>query len=256
MALPQTISRPRPQENPGHGRMTTNGHMSPAEIIERVLIHGDLAQLTTEQRTEYYKRVCESIGVNPLTKPFAYIKLNGKLVLYALRDCTDQLRKVHHVSVVETAEAELNGVYIVTTKVAMPDGRTDMARGAVNIAGLKGENLANALMKTETKAKRRATLSICGLGLLDETEIEDITPDRKSSAKAKKDGTTEIFNEIIAHIRNAANVETLETIRDAYAQELADLPHRWALLASQEFEDRWSDLGGEPSECPIQAQDD
>ena len=29
-------------------------------------------------------------------------------------------------------------------------------------------------MKAETKAKRRATLSICGLSLLDETEIEDI----------------------------------------------------------------------------------
>jgi hypothetical protein len=29
-------------------------------------------------------------------------------------------------------------------------------------------------MKAETKAKRRVTLSICGLGLLDETEIETI----------------------------------------------------------------------------------
>ena len=29
-------------------------------------------------------------------------------------------------------------------------------------------------MKAETKAKRRATLSICGLGLLDESEVETI----------------------------------------------------------------------------------
>ena len=30
------------------------------------------------------------------------------------------------------------------------------------------------MMKAETKAKRRATLSICGLGLLDETEVSTI----------------------------------------------------------------------------------
>jgi len=39
---------------------------------------------------------------------------------------------------------------------------------------LQGESLANALMKAETKAKRRVTLSICGLGMLDETEIGSI----------------------------------------------------------------------------------
>ena len=40
-----------------------------------------------------------------------------------------------------------------------------------------GEQLANAMMKAETKAKRRVTLSICGLGLLDETEVEDVVDD-------------------------------------------------------------------------------
>ena len=44
----------------------------------------------------------------------------------------------------------------------------------MNIAKLTGDALANALMKAETKAKRRATLSLCGLGFLDETEIETI----------------------------------------------------------------------------------
>jgi hypothetical protein len=44
----------------------------------------------------------------------------------------------------------------------------------VPIANLKGEARANAFMKAETKAKRRVTLSICGLGILDETEIDSI----------------------------------------------------------------------------------
>jgi hypothetical protein len=59
------------------------------------------------------------------------------------------------------------------------------------LGNLKGDALANALMKSETKAKRRVTLSIAGLGWLDETELETIpvakienSPD--SSAAAEK----------------------------------------------------------------------
>jgi hypothetical protein len=39
---------------------------------------------------------------------------------------------------------------------------------------LKGDAYANAIMKAETKAKRRATLDLLGLGILDETEAESI----------------------------------------------------------------------------------
>ena len=143
-------------------------------LVERVLVNGDLSKLTPADRMSYYRQVCESTGLNPLTKPFEYITLNGKMVLYALRGATDQLRSIHKVSVIESTESEREGVLIVTTKVQNAEGRTDIARGAVNIAGLKGEVLANAILKAETKAKRRATLSICGLGLLDETEVESI----------------------------------------------------------------------------------
>ncbi len=143
------------------------------EIIETILVKGDLAKLTADERNSYYLRVCESVGLNPLTRPLEYITLSGRLVLYARKDATDQLRSIHNISVTDLAESERDGVFIVTAKVQNGDGRTDIAKGAVNIANLKGEALANAIMKTETKAKRRATLSICGLGLLDETEIED-----------------------------------------------------------------------------------
>lgn len=143
-------------------------------ILDAVITKGDLAKLTLEERVRYYGSVCESLGLNPLTKPFEYITLNNKLTLYALRNCTDQLRTIHGVSVEDLAESERDGVFIVTAKVRNKDGRTDVAKGAVAIANLKGEVLANAMMKAETKAKRRATLSLCGLGFLDETEIADI----------------------------------------------------------------------------------
>jgi hypothetical protein len=144
------------------------------EIIEAVIARGDIAQLNPEERAKYYVKVCESVGLNPMTRPFEYITLNGKLTLYARKDCTDQLRAIHKVSVTDLIESEREGVFVVTAKVVNGEGRTDASKGAVPIQGLKGDALANALMKAETKAKRRATLSICGLGFLDESEIETI----------------------------------------------------------------------------------
>jgi hypothetical protein len=147
---------------------------SPGDIMESVIVKGDLARLTPEERAQYYAEVCRSVGLNPLTQPFSYITLNGKLTLYALRGATDQLRAIYKVSVVEMTERERDGVCIVTCKVQNAEGRTDIATGAVTLGSLKGDALANALMKAETKAKRRATLSICGLGMLDELEVETI----------------------------------------------------------------------------------
>jgi hypothetical protein len=166
--------------------METNSHDLPAvvpstptppidpAIMEQVLIGGDLAQLTEAQRLAYYRAVCQSLGLNPLSKPFEYLWLNGKLRLYALRDCTDQLRRLHGISIYITNRERLGDIYIVTARAKDRTGREDESTGAVALGTLKGDALANALMKCETKAKRRVTLSLAGLGWLDETEISTI----------------------------------------------------------------------------------
>jgi hypothetical protein len=156
------------------------------EIMGTVLIKGDLSKLTPEERNSYYFRLCESVGLNPLTQPLQYINLSGKLTLYAKKDCTDQLRSIHDISVTDLTKETIEGVHIVTAKVQNAKGRTDADIGAVNVANLKGEAFANAIMKAATKAKRRATLSICGLGLLDETEIEDIPASQKAPAQRSR----------------------------------------------------------------------
>jgi hypothetical protein len=148
--------------------------VSQGEQLERVLIGGDLSKLTPEDRVMYYKRVCDSLGLNYLTQPLAYIVLNSRLVLYCKRDATDQLRKLHKVSIMSTVREVIDGVLVVTTKAVNGEGRTDEEIGAVSITGLKGAELANAFMKASTKSKRRVTLSLCGLGWLDETELETI----------------------------------------------------------------------------------
>ena len=156
----------------------------PGDIMENVIVKGDLAKLTQQERADYYTAVCRSLGLNPLTQPLSYIMLNNKLTLYALKGATDQLRRIYKVSVESMDVVVQDGVHIVTCKVRNSEGRTDVSVGAVPVSNLKGETLANAIMKSETKAKRRATLSICGLGMLDETEVETIPEARPAPAPA------------------------------------------------------------------------
>ncbi|EHO1685686.1 hypothetical protein KIM83_000956 [Campylobacter coli] len=145
---------------------------------ELALIKGDLSKLSDVERASYVKNLCESLGLNMLTKPFEYIVLNGKLTLYANKSATDQLRQIRKVSITKTEVAQVGDIYMVTAYAATPDGRTDCDTGALNIKNLDGDNLANAIMKAITKAKRRVTLSICGLGMLDESELETIKEKR------------------------------------------------------------------------------
>lgn len=155
--------------------LATRGGQDVADVVESVIIAGDLSKLSPAQRVDYYQRTCESLGVNPLTKPFEYLQLKGKLTLYATRTCTDQLRANKRVSIHIVGRENIDGVYEVTARATLPDGRADEEIGAVNVKGLQGEDLANAHMKAQTKAKRRVTLSICGLGWLDESEVESVS---------------------------------------------------------------------------------
>lgn len=157
------------------------------DIITSLVLEGDLSKMTPVRRTEYYKKFCEALGLNPLTQPFQILNLSGKVRMYATKDCTEQLRKIHGVSITSVTSQEIRGVFIATASAQDREGRTDSATGAVTIDRLVGDNLANALMKAETKAKRRVTLSICGLGMLDETEL-DTMPGAKTSDAVKIEG--------------------------------------------------------------------
>jgi hypothetical protein len=155
------------------------------DIMEQVIIKGDLSKLTPDERVKYYHAVCKSVGLNPLTRPFEYITLNGKLTLYALRACADQLRQINKVSLKIVSRDVTEGILTVHVQASLPDGRVDEDLGCVAFPDtLKGEARANAELKAITKAKRRATLSICGLGWLDETEVESIPGAKKPPAPA------------------------------------------------------------------------
>jgi len=99
---------------------------------------------------------------------------------------------------------------------------------------LKPDDRAHAVMKAETKAKRRVTLSLIGLGWLDESEIESIPDARpvrvdattgeivQAPAKAArpqqvKPATYQRYQERVAEVLalHDAGVDVPETLYDA-----------------------------------------
>jgi hypothetical protein len=143
-----------------------------AQTLEHVLGTGDLSKLSTQQRVEYYNATCRSLGLNPLTRPMRFLALNGQILLYFTRDGTDQLRKVNGITLHVVDKQIDSDLFIVTVRAKDKQGREDEDMGAVTLGGLRGDSRANALMKAMTKAKRRVTLSICGLGQTDESELD------------------------------------------------------------------------------------
>ena len=211
-----------------------------AAIMEKVMAEGNLSALTADERNQYYLAVCNSVGLNPLTRPLEYITLQGRMVLYARREATDQLRTIHNVSIEEMTESEIEGVYVVTVKAKNGEGRSDMAKGAVNINGLKGEALANAMMKAETKAKRRATLSLCGLGLMDELEVSDAGKETTlSKAKAKP-----IFAEMNATMLACKTPDELLAWmnKETTIERISVLPEDWQDMMRLDCKERLASL--------------
>lgn len=150
-------------------------------ITEALIINGDLSKLHPSDKVVYYKGYCERIGLDPFTKPFDLLRLQGREILYLNRSGSAQLCRMHSISHAITSrtlhkDAE---IYEVTARAILPDGRYTESLSAVSVAGLKGDNYCNALMKAETKAKRRSTIDLIGLGILDESEITTIANSEK-----------------------------------------------------------------------------
>jgi hypothetical protein len=143
-------------------------------VIESLVINGDLSKLKPEQKVMYYNYRCQQAGLDPAAKPFDLLRLNGKEVLYANASATQQLCAIHGLSTQITHREKVDDIYLVSTRCTGKDGRVSENQGAVSIGSLKGDVLANAILKATTKAIRRTVLAHCGLGMLDETETEAI----------------------------------------------------------------------------------
>lgn len=149
--------------------------------IESALVKNDISKLTTQEQISLYNETCKSVGLNSLTKPFAFLEFQGRKVMYATKDCTEQLRKIHGVSTTIKSHGVVNDCYEVHVVAKDATGRQDEDIAVIPLGRASGNDLANLRMKCVTKAKRRVTLSICGLGILDESELDTIAHNLKKT---------------------------------------------------------------------------
>ena len=153
---------------------TNQTHTIDDATMESLVIDGDLSRLTSGQRLQVYKARCDAAGLDPRTGPFEYIRLNGRLVLYARKAATDQLSAIHKAQCKILSRETVDDIHTVIVNVTLADGRSMDDAGCVPVKGLAGDALANAMLKAISKARRRATLSICGLGMMDESELDTV----------------------------------------------------------------------------------
>ena len=154
--------------------VTPSNQIDP-EIIQSLVFEQDVAKLGPDQLLAYVKRLCDTLKIDIMMQPFQLLTLQKKKQLYATKNATDQLRQVQGISITDLKIEITNGICTATAKAEMrlKNGtlRVDMDMGIVPVQGLTGENLSNAVMKATTKAKRRVTLSLTGLLMMDETEV-------------------------------------------------------------------------------------
>jgi hypothetical protein len=231
-----------------------------AEAIEKVLIQGDLSPLSPEQRVAYYNACCKSLGLNPLTSPFTYIAFKeydndsgsgqAKLQLYANKSCTEQLRKIHGVSVIQSQKEITDDYAIYEVQVQDRTLRMDSAVGIVPLFKFTREGKkplgmrerANAIMKAHTKAKRRATLSICGLAFLDESELDTmrvvggVSPEGRVYEIAQENGSHEKAQAVLRGKIEEASQSSNPKVQDLAREALRTMPPRKVLTEAEQAE--------------------
>ena len=195
-------------------------------VMASIVLNGDLSKLTQPQLVQYYNAYCQRVGLDPVTKPFDILNLKGKVVLYCTRAGAQQLSMLHKISQAITSREVVNGAYVVTCRSSGLDGRFTDSIGAVPIANLTGENYTNAIMKCETKAKRRSILDFCGLGMLDESEVSSI-PGAKVEAVPAINGSPVVHEEQkVEPVIERLTIEDQKRITDVienYGKSVKDL---------------------------------
>jgi hypothetical protein len=159
--------------------------------ISQLILKGDIGKLSESEQIVYYRAICTHLGLDPLTRPFDYLLLQGRKVLYLNKGGAEQLTNKHGLSMAISKTEKIEDIYLVTARSSSPTGRYADATGAVSTNGLRGNDLCNALMRAETKASRRATIRLLGLSMLDETEIETIKDAKVEVAKIEEVAVSE-----------------------------------------------------------------
>ena len=205
--------------------------------LENLVIAGDFSKLTEDQCTQYIKMFCEERGLDYKSNPIRFLWLNNKKVPYAMKDCTDQLRRINGISTRIMSEKYEGGLLTIHVEARDKYGRSDEDYGVVPWSEkVPPEIASNLKMKAVTKAKRRVTLSISGLGWLDETEVEDIPTEAKaipqhrqpeSGPQMTRVDAKDFCNKLVKAIQGEKTKEEKRLAWDFGAEQRAIVKETW-----------------------------
>lgn len=139
--------------------------------------NGSIHHLDTSTKSMLLVKLCNMIGLNQYTRPFrVYRNLQGEEFIYATKDCCAQLRHLFSISITSLQDKIVDNIVIVTASGINKFNRMSMEIGSVNLNEYANDNQdrANCIMWATTKAKRRLTLDLAGLGVLADVELRDM----------------------------------------------------------------------------------
>lgn len=160
--------------------------------------NGSLHHLDNAGLVAFRAKLCNYVGLNPYTLPFRfYSNSAGEIFLYATKDACAQLRELKGISVTNTTDYIRDDVLrTITIKITGMNkkGRSSIATGSVSYENIPPKDITdasenkdkdkdkaimynnnhNCIMWAETKALRRLTLDLSGLGVLADVEVRDM----------------------------------------------------------------------------------
>src|SRR6056297_3595035 len=168
-----------------------------SDAIMEYVRTGDVSHMSDKQKNEIIVGMCKHLRIDPAMKPIDIIPSAGGEKLYLNHTATDMIAQSHNLSrklhnlefmfdnTIALLRAEVtNGDREETGFAAITIGRFEGGK----LVPQRGEELANTLMKLQTKALRRATLAFCSAGVFgsDYMRVDEKKPRKKSQKLQKK----------------------------------------------------------------------
>lgn len=149
------------------------------EALVKATLSQDWGRTNDQVKVRFIAHLCNQLSIPAVMNPFIFIKTKNGQKLYTPSEGAYLIASKNRIStkIKDRSYDKERQIYSVTVECSTPDGRTSEDIGHMFLGGLQGENLANAMMKAETKAKRRAILSTVGLSVLTEDAIPYVTSD-------------------------------------------------------------------------------
>jgi hypothetical protein len=149
----------------------------PTEMMQRLAI-GKGNYRTEKEQFEVVELLIQQLSVRRESSPFRFLQdRNGSIQPYLTASGAADIMAQSGATVTDIQISMLEGCAIARCTISMKDGRIGCGMGAVYVAGLKGEQMANGLMKASTKATRRTILQHCrpeAVWLLQEDDLPTI----------------------------------------------------------------------------------